>query len=222
MAQLSKTLSLVTAVILIGVDAPPLDAAPYCFLSVQIAAPDGEALENISAYLESEDGKPIQVAKSDATGHVKFCDVPFGNFQLRLGRHSCGQTVVHGLSLTGMRLHLSIPIRLKVMLDDCGLGNTISTGCLLYIRVTDGRSAVDGASIVRISPKNTPDTPFRYLGETKYTDEFGRAVIITSTSTTQKIRVSKVGFEDVVNQYECKNGLTIEDQVILKPLVAPD
>lgn len=174
-------------------------AREVCALTVNIVDAEGEPIHSTWAELIGPSGR-VEVSKM--TGPIlRICDFGFGRHTLRIGTNACFPTVIEGL-----RLSLGVPIRLKVLLNDCPWGDGGRSGCRISLRVQDpDHRPVGGAKVSPANPKSS------------FTDAYGRFEVLLSAPGHWTFSVLKAGFAPSSLEIKCVDREDIEREVTLQP-----
>lgn len=204
MIRLAKSRTTILGVVLHAVAWLPVThsgawAADRCAVNLEVVSSDGRPIVSTSVELRNSDDKVVfSTAMKGST--LRICDFGFGAHSLRVGTNECLP-----VSISNLRLHLDSPLNIKVHLNSCGYRDQWRSGCLLYLRVTDGDGRpIPNAGVVIPGRGGTPAN----------TDSYGR--FQTLYSGTHEIAVQKEGYEPGRVSANCSTTEQLDRGVVMR------
>jgi hypothetical protein len=97
------------------------------------------------------------------------------------------------------------PLALHVVLDDCSYAELMSTGCVIYFRTVDEEHKP--LADVHFSPQLNLEAP-------AHSDFYGRWQGLINGA--YDVTFDKTGFAPATARIECKNGVEIDQEVVMR------
>jgi len=178
---------------------PLASAEDFCAVTLHVAGVDGVPVTSTWIALEDANGKTIRKEMTEGP-IIKICDFGFGAHTLRVGTNKCLPVAISNLQLV-----IGLPLKLEVILNNCGYREQFRTGCFLYLRVAD----TDGHPIpvVGFSPKLDINRPAR-------TDSYGR--FQTLFGGDDALTLTKEGFAPATVKVSCRDREQVDKEIVMR------
>jgi hypothetical protein len=180
----------------------PAMAEDFCAVTLNVTSSTGEPITGTWVELADPTGR-IVLRQPMHGSRLRICDFGFGLHTLRVGTNECLP-----VSVSNLKVVFGHPLVLHVVLDSCSYWELMHTGCFIYFRTVD-EDRKPLADVHFSPPLN--------LGVPANTDAYGRWQGLVNGA--YDVRFDKSGFAPAAIHIECKDGVDVDQEVILKRAV---